>query len=76
MERVGVLEMGSSKEHKLIGKMHDKAVKAGIRIMHAMRNGHLYRSADGINWDLEQDQSVEPVPEGVTRITEIRYKNK
>jgi hypothetical protein len=67
--------MGSSKEHNLIGKMHDKAMRAGVRIMHAMRNGHLYRSTDGINWDLEDDPTIVPVPEGATRITECG-KNK
>jgi hypothetical protein len=76
----GALEMGSSKEHNLIEKMHEQAVRASLRIMHAMRNGRLYRSADGINWNLEEDRAVPPVPEGYTRVTEIRniksIKNK
>ncbi len=66
--------MGSSKEHQHIGNLHDRAVRQARHLMHAMRNGHLYRSTDGINWDLEQDPTVTPVPEGVTRITELILK--
>jgi hypothetical protein len=62
--------MGSSKEHELIGKLHDRATRKARRIMHAMRNGRLYRSTDGINWDLEDDPNVAPVPEGATRVIE------
>jgi hypothetical protein len=63
--------MGSSKEHQLVGGLHELAMKQVRRIMHAMRNGHLYRSTDGINWHLEEDPNVAPVPEGVTRVTEL-----
>jgi hypothetical protein len=66
--------MGSNKEHNLVGKVHDSAVKAVRRIMHAMRNGHLYRSTDGINWELEEDNTVQPVPEGVTRVTDLHRR--
>jgi hypothetical protein len=63
--------MGSNKEHNMIGKAHRKAVRAGRRIMHAMRNGHLYRSLDGLNWGLEENPAtVGPVPEGATLVTE------
>jgi hypothetical protein len=63
--------MGSSKEHQLVGNLHELAIKKVKRIMHATRNGYLYRSTDGINWNLEDDPNIAPVPEGITRVTEL-----
>jgi hypothetical protein len=38
-------------------------------VFHAMRNGILYRSKDGIRWELETDPNVLAIPEGTSRIT-------
>ena len=70
--------MGSNKEHHLIGEAHDRTVSTVKRTMHARRNGHLYRSFDGINWELEIDSAGTSVPEGATRVDESEqpYRGK
>lgn len=40
-----------------------------VKVFHAMRNGHLYRSTDGVNWELETDPDILIIPEGTSRIT-------
>jgi hypothetical protein len=42
--------------------------KASI-VFHAMRNGKLYRSLDGVTWELETDPNAPVIPEGTSRIT-------
>lgn len=42
--------------------------EALVKVFYAKRNGKLYRSADGINWEIEEDESIASIPEGTSRI--------
>jgi hypothetical protein len=39
------------------------------KLYHAMRNGTLYRSIDGVNWEIETDPGAPALPEGTSRVT-------
>lgn len=39
------------------------------KLYHAMRNGTLYRSTDGVNWEIETDSGIPALPEGASRVT-------
>jgi hypothetical protein len=39
------------------------------KLYHAMRNGTLYRSIDGVNWEIETDPGAPDLPEGTSRVT-------
>jgi hypothetical protein len=38
-------------------------------LFHAMRNGTLYRSIDGVNWEIETDPDAPDLAEGTSRMT-------
>jgi hypothetical protein len=40
-----------------------------IQVLHARRNGHLYRSTDGVTWLLETDPDILAVEEGTTKVS-------
>jgi len=39
------------------------------KLYHAMRNGTLYRSSDGVNWEIETDPDAPVLPEGTSKVT-------
>lgn len=48
--------------------------EALVKVFYAKRNGKLYRSSDGINWEIEEDESIASIPEGSSR-TALRKKS-
>lgn len=62
--------MCPKKKNDANGNFKHEQFEANQKIFHAMRNGILYRSVDGIRWELETDPDVSVIPEGTSRITQ------
>jgi hypothetical protein len=52
------------------------SVTAAPVLHHAMRNGTLYRSQDGVNWEVETDPEAPALQEGTSKSVPHRLKNK
>jgi hypothetical protein len=64
--------MGRKTKHTIIGAASTDPTRQHATIYHAMRGGNLYRSLDGMNWEIETGSSVPAVPEGTSRVTVIK----
>jgi hypothetical protein len=61
--------MSSKKESSGNEKPPVQATSTSHKLYHAMRNGTLYRSSDGVNWEIETDPDISSLPEGTSRVT-------
>jgi hypothetical protein len=61
--------MCATKKHAEESRALPAKSKRSVKVFHAMRNGHLYRSLDGVSWELETDPDVSVIPEGTSRTT-------
>jgi hypothetical protein len=61
--------MSNKKESAPGPKPPAPAISKPEKLYHAMRNGTLYRSTDGTNWEIETDPDVPLLPEGSSRVS-------
>jgi hypothetical protein len=63
--------MYANKKNDADGSVKPDQPDKPLKIFHAMRNGTLYRSLDGITWERETDPTVSDIPEGTSRVTQL-----
>jgi hypothetical protein len=61
--------MSSKSDHAEKKGPQPRTKSASKKLYHAMRNGTLYRSGDGVNWEIETDPDVAPLREGASRVS-------
>jgi hypothetical protein len=64
--------MCAKKKNDANGNVKPDRTEKPRKLFHAMRNGILYRSEDGIRWELETDPNVPALPEGTSRVTTLK----